>query len=203
MFLEKGRMLHLEKMFHTLLPPSFLYWPNEIASATCCLLCACFFSNAGKEPGSFRFPVPAWRPAAPEFWSRIPRSLPVLPQKAGSPDRIPGSLPETSGRKKISTLQPIREGVVSYFLPWKLIHAPLSTSRVFVVEKCFRHYAGIKECQGDGCPFPIPASVRSPGREQGCPGFRNTHGSLHGASCDNTLPGRSPSTGSAVSSVRI
>ena len=34
------------------------------------------------KDGKLPFPVPAWRPAAPEFWSRIPRSLPVPPQKA-------------------------------------------------------------------------------------------------------------------------
>src|SRR5699024_9345840 len=96
---RKGSVIHLEKCFiHRCHHPSCTGRRRSHPPPAVCSVHV--FSPVRKGTGKLPFPVPAWRPAAPEFWSRIPRSLPVLPQKAESPDRIPGSLPETSGRKK-------------------------------------------------------------------------------------------------------
>ena len=115
----------------------------------------CMFSSPTRK-GTWKlpFPAPAWRPAAPEFWSRIPRSLPARPQKAGSQDRIPGSLPAPSGRRKSPLCS--RSGRLRFIFPALEADACAFVYQTgLVVEECLRHHADIQERQGMAVPSPF------------------------------------------------
>ena len=200
MFLEKGVCSIWKNVSYiaaTILP---VLAERDRVSYLLSALCM-FLLQRGKEPGSFRFLFLHGDRQRRSFGAEFPDlyrfCLKRRDPRIGYPDhfrrhRVVRNLHLAADQGRCRLIFPALEADT----------CSLSTSRVRGGEMLppLRWYQGMS---GDGCPFPIPASVRSPGREQGCPGFRNTHGSLHGASCDNTLPGKIPQYWFSCSSVRI
>ena len=138
-----------------------------------------FLLQRGKEPGSFRFLFLHGDRQRRSFGAEFPDlyrfCLKRRDPRIGYPDhfrrhRVVRNLHLAADQGRCRLIFPALEADTC-----SLVYQPGFVGGEMLPP--LRWYQGMS---GDGCPFPIPASVRSPGREQGCPGFRNTHGSLHG-----------------------